>query len=70
MNTIEQLTFLCLQWRILLKTKEEIYRLISDPEKRVEAAMHIINIRIELYLMEEELCGYLKIPSHVVASAA
>lgn len=65
MTAVAQLTFQCEQWRILLKAKNEKYAEIKEPLDRIEPAFHIIHIRMEKAMMEDELCTHLLVPPHL-----
>lgn len=65
MDQINQLITLILTWRALIKTKESRYQAISNPIDRIRPALELINLRIELSLMEDELCEHLQIPTHL-----
>lgn len=65
MDQINQLITLILTWRTLIQTKEARYQTLSDPIARIRPALELIDLRMELSLMEDELCDHLHIPSHL-----
>lgn len=65
MDTTYQLIHLCLTWRQLIATKEAMYRKIQDPMDRLLPALDLIHLRMELSLMEDELCESLILPPHL-----
>lgn len=67
MDQITQLINLCITWRQLIQTKSKAYALIQDPLQRIRPALELIDLRIELALMEEELCGHLTFPIELYA---
>lgn len=67
MDTTEQLIDLCLTWRQLIETKSIQYLSITNPLDRVFPALELVNLRMELALMEDELCECLIIPHELYA---
>lgn len=59
---IQRLESICLAWPELIRKKEEKYKAIKDPLHRIMPAITIINLKIELRHMEEELCKHIKLP--------
>jgi hypothetical protein len=62
MDDIKRLENICLAWPELIRKKEEKYKAIKDPRHRIMPAVTIINLKIELRAMEEELCKHIKLP--------
>lgn len=67
MDTTAQLIDLCLTWRQLIETKSIQYLSITNPLDRVFPALELVNLRMELALMEDELCECLIIPHELYA---
>jgi hypothetical protein len=68
MDSTAQLIDLCLTWRELIRTKSDAYTLIQDPLDRILPAIDLIHLRMELSMMEDELCESLILPSHLYAT--
>lgn len=64
-SEIERLAVLCHQWRILLKSKETRYLQIRNPLDRIEPALELVDIGIELRLFEEDFCQSITLPQDV-----
>jgi len=67
MDQINQLIELILTWRALIKTKESKYKTIANLSDRVRPALELINLKMELSMMEDELCSHMQIPNHLYA---
>lgn len=67
MDTTAQLIDLCLTWRQLIHTKSIQYQSIINPLDRVFPALELVNLRMELSMMEDELCECLIIPNELYA---
>ncbi|MFN3758479.1 MAG: hypothetical protein ACK4SF_04610 [Algoriphagus aquaeductus] len=65
MDTTAQLIDLCLTWRQLIHTKSIQYQSIINPQDRVFPALELVNLRMELSMMEDELCQCLIIPNEL-----
>jgi hypothetical protein len=68
MEQIAQLVHLCIAWRQLIQTKNRQYQQISNPADRIRPALELIELRIELSMMEDELCTHFHIPTELYAS--
>lgn len=62
MDDIKRLESICLTWPELIRKKEEKYKAIKDPRHRIMPAITLINLKIELRNMEDELCKYIRLP--------
>ena len=62
MDDIKRLENICLTWPELIRNKEKRYKLIANPVHRIMPAITIINLKIELRHMEDELCKHIKLP--------
>lgn len=53
---------LCLMQRDLIKIKKKRLREIRDPKRRIIKTVTMVNLKIELMFLEQELCDKITLP--------
>lgn len=69
MEKIHNLTQLCITFRLLIETKKRRRKKLKALEEKEDASLEIQALELELLDLENELCQYIKVPTHVPAPA-
>lgn len=69
MEKIQNLTQLCITFRLLIETKTRQKAKLIKPIEIEDASLEIQALKLELAGLEDELCNHIKVPSYVSAPA-